>query len=195
MTRAARAAASIVRWLTHGATVLVLVQGVALDGYLRFAAPLYLCILLLVVVGTSNLVRWWERSWSTTGASLAPVAVLLSVSSASALYLTTLSPAWEARGNGPIVTSVVLGAAAIAVAVHARLGPRLRWVLPAVSAVLVASAAWIEIDRWWVTAVLAFYEAGLPAFVAHIEWAWPIHRITLLLGVAATSVVLHWLAL
>lgn len=90
------------------------------------------------------------------------------------------------------MTSLVLGAAAVAVAVHARLGPRLRWVLPTVSAALVASAAWIEIDRWWVTAVLAFDDAGFSAFVEHIEWAWPIHRITILLGVAATSVVLHW---
>lgn len=44
---------------------------------------------------------WWEQSWSTTGGTLAPIAVLLGVSSPSALYLTTYPPRGRPGATGP----------------------------------------------------------------------------------------------
>lgn len=190
----------IVHWLTNATTVVVVAQWFAVDGYLRLlllftgAFVIVPAIAFLAGRGVARRVRRWEGVWLRSGSSLAPIVVMLFISSISVLFLTTFVWFWEVqRGNGPVVSASALLVSSLGVAANARFGVRLRWMPLGCAAMLLGSAAWIEIDRWWVIAVLAGYKSGVGAFVANIDWAWPPHAITILLCVAGVLVFLQWI--
>ena len=207
--------------LTNVASIAVVAQCAALDGplfylfamILMLAVGLYIATLsVLFVVNVVNALLRWEQVRSQVPGSVAPrvaqvrigsptpkvisvlpTVVLLSISSGAILILTTFASLWRVEGNGPVVSACVLLACTVDATVHGNRGGQSRWILLACAALLSGTSAWIEIDRWWVTAVLAGYKSGLGGFVDHIDWAWPPHAITILLCALAIVVLLQWI--
>lgn len=187
-----------VHWLTNATTVVVVGQWFAVQGYLRLlllitgAFVIVPATAFLVGRGIARRVRQWEGVWSRSGSSLAPLVVLLFISSITVLFATTFVWFWEVqKGSGPVVSASALLACSLGLAANAKFGVRLRWVPLACVAFLLGTAAWIEIDRWWVVAVLAGYKSGFGAFVENMNWTWPPHTITILLCVVALIVFLQ----
>jgi hypothetical protein len=177
---------------TNAATLLVLSRSFELEGYLLLLLPLFLIPCLIISLAIGKLVRWLQRDWAAPVRSLESIAVFLSTTSLFSLLVTTLPPAWAVQGNGPIVAAVALMVCALSTAAHARYGHGSRWILLASGGLLACTAVWIEMDRWWMSAVFAGHEGGISAFFEHAVWAWPPQRITIVVAAAGVLAFFHW---